>query len=288
MNSKKLVIVGIVLALSVMACGLPGGAVQLKSGPTQTQTIDVPLPADTDKPVDVKVTLGAADVTASAGAAKLVEGSVQYNVPEYQPVITAAGNQVEITQGPSGTKGLPPSDMINKWSLKFNNSVPMNLTMQGGALNGTWALGGLRLQSLTWEEGASKTDVSFDAANPEKMSLFAYTTGVSTAKLTGLANLNFAKMTFQSGVGTYTLDFGGKLKQSAAVDIKSGVSDVTIIVPNGTAARIAVKGGVNNLKTNGSWSASGSAYTAGDYDTAEVKLDMTVEMGVGQLTLDTH
>lgn len=288
MNSKKLVIVGMVLALSVMACALPGGVTQLKSGPMQTQTIDVPLPADTSKPVDVNLALGAADVTADAGAAKLVEGSVQYNVSEYQPIVTAAGNQVEIKQGPSGVKGLPPSDMVNKWSLKFNNKVPMNLTMRGGALNGTWALGGLRLQSLTWEEGASKTDVSFDAANPEKMSLFAYTTGVSTAKLTGLANLNFAKMTFESGVGNYTLDFGGKLRQSATVEIKSGVSDVTIVVPSSTAARIAVKGGINNIKTNGSWSAAGSTYTAGDYDTAEVKLDITVDMGLGQLTLDTH
>jgi N-terminal domain of toast_rack, DUF2154 len=288
MNSKVLVIVGVVLALSVMACGLPSGAVQLKSGPMQTQTISVPLPADTSKPVDVSLTLGAADVTAGVGAAKLVEGSVQYNVPEYQPVVTSAGNQVEIKQGPSGIKGLPPSDMVNKWSLKFNSSVPMNLTMKGGALNGTWDLGGLHLQSLTWEEGASKTDLSFNAANPEKMSLFAFTTGVSTAKLTGLANLNFARMTFQSGVGNYTLDFGGKLKQSATVEVKSGVSDVTIVVPSGTAARIAVKGGVSNIKTVGSWSASGSTYTAGNYDTAEVKLDITVDMGLGQLTLDTH
>jgi hypothetical protein len=255
----------------------------------QTQAISVPLPADTTKPVDVTLRLGAADMAVAPSSSKLIEGSVQYNVPEFQPTVTTTGSKVDIIQGPTGGfTGVIPKDMVNKWSLRFGSGAPMNLTVQAGAYSGSWDLGGVRLQSLTWEEGASKSTIKFSQANPEKMDTFNFTTGASTVQLTSLANLNFAKMIFQSGVGAYTLDFGGKLKRSASVDVKTGISNMTIVVPTGTAARVTLKSAVSNTKTVGSWNNVGSTYTAGKYDTATDKLDVNIDMGLGQLTLDTH
>ena len=62
---------------------------------------------------------------------------------------------------------------------------------------------------------------------------------------------------------------------------------MTIVVPVGTSARITLKNAVSNTKTIGSWSSSGSIYTTGKDDAAD-KLNITVDMGLGQLTLDTH
>ena len=286
-NKLKLIVVITLVTAVAAACTSPGGS-QLKIGAVQTQTISVPMPPDTTKAVDLTLRLGAAELTAGAGAAKLVEGTVQYNVSEFQPSVSQSGNKVEVTQGPTGGfQGILPKDLINKWNIKFSNSVPLNLVVQAGAYSGSWDLGGLRLQSLKWDEGASKSTITFDQANPEKMETFDFTTGASTVKLTGLANLNFGKMTFESGLGSYTLDFGGKLKRSADVEIKTGVSNVTIIVPVGTSASITLKSAVSNTKTVGSWSSSGSTYTTGKEDAAD-KLNITMDMGLGQLTLDTH
>jgi hypothetical protein len=286
-DKRKLIAVITLVTLAV-ACTSPSGQTQLKTGAVQTQTISVPLPADTTKAVDLTLRLGAAELTAGAGAAKLVEGSVQYNVPEFQLSVSQSGNKVDIVQGPTGGfQGLLPKDLINKWNVKFSNRVPMNLVVQAGAYSGSWNLGGLRLQSLKWDEGASKSTITFDQANPDKVETFDFTTGASTVKLTGLANLNFGKMTFQSGVGSYTLDFGGKLKRSADVEIKTGVSNVTLVVPVGTSARITLNSAVSNTKTIGSWNSSGSTYTTGKEDAAD-KLNITIDMGLGQLTLDTH
>ncbi len=287
-NRLKLIAVITLVTLVAAACTSPGGSTQLKSGAVQTQTISIPLPPDTNKPVDVTLRLGAAELTAGSGAAKLVEGTVQYNVPEFQPSVSQSGSKVDILQGPTGgLQGTLPKDLVNKWNIKLSNSVPMNLIVQAGAYNGTWDLGGLRLQSLKWDEGASKSTVTFDQANPDKVETFDFTTGASTVKLTGLANLNFGKMTFQSGLGSYTLDFGGKLKRSADVEIKTGVSNVTIVVPVGTSARITLKSAVSNTKTTGSWTSSGSTYTTGKDDAAD-KLNISIDMGLGQLSLDTH
>jgi len=286
-NKLKLIVVITLVTAVAAACTSPGGS-QLKIGAVQTQTISVPMPPDTTKAVDLTLRLGAAELTAGAGAAKLAEGTVQYNVSEFQPSVSQSGNKVEVTQGPTGGfQGILPKDLINKWNIKFSNSVPLNLVVQAGAYSGSWDLGGLRLQSLKWDEGASKSTITFDQANPEKMETFDFTTGASTVKLTGLANLNFGKMTFESGLGSYTLDFGGKLKRSADVEIKTGVSNVTIIVPVGTSASITLKSAVSNTKTVGSWSSSGSTYTTGKEDAAD-KLNITMDMGLGQLTLDTH
>ena len=286
-NKLKLIVAVTLLALAA-ACTSPSGQIQFEAGTVQTQTISVPLPPDTSKPVDVTLRLGAAEMTAGGGAAKLAEGTVQYNVPEFQPSVSQSGNRVEITQGPTGGfRGTLPKDLINKWNIKLSSSVPMNLVVQAGAYSGSWNLGGLRLQSLKWDEGASKSTITFDQANPDKMGEFDFSTGASTVKLTGLANLNFGKMTFQSGLGSYTLDFGGKLKRSADVEIKTGVSSMTIVVPVGTSARITLKNAVSNTKTIGSWSSSGSIYTTGKDDAAD-KLNITIDMGLGQLTLDTH
>jgi hypothetical protein len=228
-------------------------------------------------------------VAAGAGSSKLIEGSVQYNVAEFQPTVNTTGSKVEVVQGPSGgIRGLPPKDMINKWNLRFGSGAPMDLSVEAGAYSGAWNLGGVRLQSLKWEEGASKSTITFDAPNPDKMDTFGFTTGASTVKLAGLANLNFGKMNFQSGVGTYTLDFGGKLRRSASVEIKTGISNVTVVVPVGTGARVTLKSAVSNTKTVGSWNNVGSVYTTSKYDTAAEKLDISIEMGLGQLTLDTH
>lgn len=293
MNARmiKLSIAIMMVAIMVMACTLPGagGGTPLKSGPTQTQAISVPLPADTSQPINVILRLAGAEITAGPGTAKLVEGSVQYNVAEYQPTVTTSGSEVNISQGPSGgIKGIPPSDMVNKWNLKFGAGAPMNLDIKAGGYEGTWELGGLRLQTLKWEEGASKSTISFSQANPVKMDSFSFVTGASTVKFNKLANLNCAKMTFQSGVGEYTFDFGGNLKQSASVEIKTGLSDVTIIIPTNVAARISLKSAVSDVTTKGAWTTAGTTYTTGKYDTAQVKLDITIDMGLGHLTLDTR
>jgi hypothetical protein len=274
-----------------LACALPGSVQtsQYKVGATQNQALTVSLPADKNKPIDVNLRFGAAEMTAGTGTTKLVEGNVQYNVPEFLPTVTQSGNKADILQGPSGGfQGAMPKDLINKWSLRFGNGAPMNLTVQAGDYSGSWELGGVRFQGLTWVEGVSKSTIAFSYANPDKLETFSFTTGASTIKLTGLGNLNFAKMSFQSGAGTYTLDFGGKLRRSATADVKTMVSNVTIVIPASTGARVTLKSAVSNTKTVGSWNNVGSTYMTGKYDTASEKLEVNLDMGLGQLTLDTH
>ena len=116
-----------------------------------------------------------------------------------------------------------------------------------------------------------------DDVNPEEMTEFIYKTGASPVTLTGLANANFAEMSFDGGAGAYTLDFSGDLQRDATVSISSGVSTRSPIVSEGTHAVITSDSALSSVTTTGEWSTSGSTYTAeGEGPTLTIKVDTGV------------
>ncbi len=131
-------------------------------------------------------------------------------------------------------------------------------------------------------QGASKTTVHFEAPNPVIMDEFAFTTGASSASLTGLGNANFNTMSFSAGAGDYTLDFTGTLSHDATVDIKATISNITIIIPAGTKAVIINDGTVSNFNTEGTWLLSNDTYTTMEEGPT---LTINLDMAVGNVTL---
>jgi hypothetical protein len=114
------------------------------------------------------------------------------------------------------------------------------------------------------------------------MDTFRYTTGASSVKLNGLANANFENLVFKGGAGDYTLDFSGELQRDATVDITAGVCRLEIVVPEGTAVKIKLSGGLSDVRTEGTWSVNDKTYAlSGEGPT----LTINVDMGIGSLTL---
>jgi len=117
------------------------------------------------------------------------------------------------------------------------------------------------------------------------MDSFRYETGASKVRLIGLANANFASMSFQSGAGNYYLDFSGDLQQDATVRIRSGLSNVDIVVPEGTSARVSITGGLSNVLVHGTWRQEGDDYVQ---EGQGPTLTIRVEMGAGNLILSNQ
>ncbi len=272
------------LALAALACGsININIPRLKTGPTETLTVNEPLPEGVEV-VDVTISMGAGKLNIAGGAESLAQGEVRYNVEEWKPTVTNEGGHLTIEQGRVKENiGIPEdgAKVVNEWDLKLGD-VPMNLVLNAGAYDGTVDLSGLRLRHLEVNDGASNAEVVFDSVNPEKMDTLTYKTGASTVKLTGLANANFGEMDFTGGAGTYTLDFSGELQRDATVNVKSGASTVRIVVPKGVAAKVTVTGGLNTVNTEGGWEKSGDTYEISGEGPA---LTFDVEMGVGTLEL---
>jgi hypothetical protein len=268
------------LLLVSLACTVTIPVEQVKTVPPQTLNIKE-APSQTNAPVNTTITMGAGNLNISGGGSGLVEGAVTYNVPDWKPTVTRTDMDLTIAQGTSMNNLLPPNNVINQWILKFGQN-PIGLTIQAGAYTGTMDMSGIPLTNLSISDGASHTKVSFKSTNPGKMQLFSYKTGASTIELEGLGNANFSEMTFDGGAGNYTLDFTGKLQQAASVQITSGVSDITVIVPNGTPCEVIVHGEMNSISPQGAWTINNKIYRLQGEGPG---LIINVEMGVGSLKL---
>jgi hypothetical protein len=282
---RKLLPVFLILVLGLTACGfhvsLP---ITVTHGPTVTDPINIPLPADASKTVDLSLAFGAGTLNIQPGADALVSGTATYNIADFKPIVTANGSTARIEQGNWQLTGIPDlSNIKNEWNLLLGN-VPLDLTIEAGAYHAEYQFGGLALTNLTIKDGASDAKLDFSLPNPAEMNLLRYETGASNVSLTGLANANFASLEFDCGAGKYTLDFSGTLKHDGSVHIKTGVSNMTLVIPAGIPTQITVEGGLSNVTYDSNWVRNGNVYTQ---EGSGPQLTIVAEIGAGNLAL-TH
>jgi hypothetical protein len=255
-------------------------------GASQTFTVDEKLGGAAV--TDVTVSMGAGKLDIGPGASGLVAGTITYNVEKWKPEVVRGDSAVAIKQGT--TKGLSGVGIgvVNDWEIMLG-VAPIRLAVTAGAYEGTYELGGLSLQKLSIKDGAAKTHVNFASANPSQLETLSYDTGASTVALSGLADANFKKLEFKGGAGSFTFDFSGELRTSGSVTIDSGVSNVHIIVPSGTAAKVELKGRLTNVTQEGTWTAADKTYsTPGAASSGGKLLTITLNMDVGSLTLTSE
>lgn len=283
-NIKILAVIG-VLALTTLACTftIDDQIQSVTVGSLETTEIEVSEP-DSDQISRVVLEFGAGRLDLSPGAENaLVSGTAMYNVAEFEPRISVDEARVRISQQVDDVNLIPILDdqLENRWDLSFGTS-PMELEINAGGYQGDFELGGIPLHELRIAEGAADTKLSFSELNPVEMDTFRYDTGASKAVLSGLANANFRDFDFRSGAGDYRLNFSGQLQQDADVRIKSGLSNIVIIVPEGTPATVRFEGGLSNIDHSGAWERSGGVYMMPGEGP---ELNITVDMGVGNLEL---
>ena len=272
---KQIISVIIVLLMATLACSLQN--IRLEIIDSQIVFINEPFPQDSQTAeVVFKMTGGKFTITPDAEG--LVNGSIKYNVEPWQPEVIRRDNYFEIRQvNPFRVTGIPLGDVENIWELALTNALPLNLTIEGGASENLFDLSGLQLTRLKITQGASETILRFDTPNPAVIEDLTFTTGASSAKIYGLGNANFRQMTMSCGAGDYTLDFTGTLLQDTQVNIKAGVSNITIIIPAGMRAVVINKGTVSNVNSQGTWLLTDQTYTTlNEGYTLIINLDMSV------------
>ncbi|HEX2980734.1 MAG TPA: toast rack family protein [Anaerolineaceae bacterium] len=250
------------------------------TGPTETFVIDEPAPADGSQ-TDLTIEMGAGEMNINPGTKGVIDGSVVYNVADWAPKLDRNGSSLRLTQDPMDRVTLD-DDIKNEWNLNLGLTTPIDLTLKAGAYQAKIDLSGVPLTGLDISDGASDAKVEFNELNPAQMSRLTYRTGASQVELVGLANANFSELDFESGAGNYTLDFSGQLQQDAHASVKSGVSQVTIIIPAGMRARVINTASLSNVELDGSWNTNDETYETNGEGSL---LTIDVNMGVGNLRL---
>jgi len=273
----------LILALLLSACSFPISLPFFQeTGPVQTDEINVPLPNDATPSMDLSLKFGAGTLKLHPGTGALVSGTATYNVSDFKPTLTVNAASVRIEQGNWRLTGIPDLSKIkNEWDLGLGN-LPLALTIDAGAYQAEYELGGLALTNLTISDGAADTKLNFTSPNLTEMSLLRYSTGASNVSLSGLGNANFASLEFDSGAGNYTLDFSGQFQRNGSVHIGTGVSNLTLVIPSGIPAQITVDGALSNVTHDSSWTKNSNVYSQSG---SGLQLTIVVEIGAGNLTI---
>jgi hypothetical protein len=277
--NAKIILAILVLALASLACGFSYDLPERPTaGPEVKESIKVANPEA--EGAHLTLSFGAGKLIVSPGAQSLVDGTATYNVADLKPQVKKDGSDIEIKQG--DFKSVSSfRDIKNEWDLKLGD-MPMDLTIQAGAYEGNFELGGLTLKNLTVKDGAANVDISFKKPNQTEMSILRYETGASNVKLTGLANANFSTLSFSGGAGNYTLDFSGELQRDAVVTIESGLGDMSLVIPEDVNAVVTVEGAALNVNHSSGWTQNGPKYTQqGKTPT----LTIIVKMSAGNLVI---
>ena len=214
---------------------------------TDAAQIDIAFPDASD--LHLKIGVGACRLKVAPGdGVAWVSGTYDHPSSALPPRIEQEGGTVTITQertlaGIGGLLRRAPS-----FDLALGKARPYMLTLEVGASESSFDLGGLPIKRLIVKQGAGKVDFDFSSPNPQAMSLLDLDAGAVGMEMKNLANANFAEMTINGGAASYKFDFGSRLQRDAHVKITAGLCSVEIDVPSTTAARIiseSVLGGVD-------------------------------------------
>ncbi|MDI6876087.1 MAG: toast rack family protein [Methanomicrobiales archaeon] len=108
--------------------------------------------------------------------------------------------------------------------------------------------------------------------------------GGGTAELY-LGDLNLTDLRARMGAGTALVDLTGDRKRDLNASLRGGVGTLTVRIPRDTGTRVTAEGILGTVSAPG-LNVNGSTYTNDAYGQTPATLNITVQSGVGTITLE--
>ena len=196
------------------------------------------------------------------------------------------GGSVRIKQGDNVLDYLNAIGKFPTFDLALGTGRPFRLTVEVGASENLFELGGVPLTRLSFSTGAGKTELDFSAPNPESMTMLEIAAGAASVDVRNLANANFAEMKLEGGAAGYKVDFGGALRRDANVKISAGVAGVEVVIPAETAAKITPESMLAGLNADpGFLRRDGTLWSPAAMSGGTPVLTISTSLALGGLTL---
>ncbi|HTA43570.1 MAG TPA: toast rack family protein [Bryobacteraceae bacterium] len=234
MINRHSVVTAICAAFALSACNVNVAS----NGPEQHESHSVDL--DKSEKVHARFKMPMGDLKMSGGADKLMDADFNYNVAAWKPDIryTASGNSGDLVVEQNGPKS-SLGGAKNRWDMRLNDSVPMDLDIQFGAGDADLKFGSMNLRGLNLEMGAG--DLRLDLRGTPKKDYSVRVRG----------GAGDATIYLPRGVGISAIAKGGLGDVSVQGLHKSG--DRYVNDANETAAvrvDLDIQGGVGSISLN--------------------------------------
>src|ERR1041384_2025166 len=174
------------------------------------------------------------------------------------------------------------------WKMRLTDAVPISFDISLGLGKGEFDFSGMQVKDLKLSAGASSVWMAFDKPNKSVIEDLTIESGLSKFSAEGLCNANFNHMKFEGGVGSYRLDFSGKLTKEVDVDIQVGLGSLTVRIPEDVGARIIYeKSWIAHINLARDFSEQQEDnYYSSNYRTAAGKMNIKIDAGLGSVKIE--
>ena len=284
MRKPTILLILLVVSLTMLAC-----SVTFQDGFETIETVEesvIVAPQNNTTTTQLTLEFGAGRMFLLSGTDQLLEGTATYNVAQLEPKVDIKSNRVKVYQGNADYVfgGWPNLDELeNTWEFRLG-SEPLDLVINSGAFTGEFDLGGLALETIEINDGASDVEVEFSELNTVVMQAFEYKTGASRVSLDKLANANMENLRFECGAGSYNLDFSGDLQRDLDVRINASAATITLTIPEGVNVYLEIDGTAYKVYANDEWITDGG----GEYflEGSGPTITINVDLSAGSLVLE--
>jgi hypothetical protein len=143
-----------VIAAAALAA-LLGGCGSVVTGETRNESMSFDLGEATSARVELR--MGSGELEVNSGTPKLAEGKFAYNVADWKPVVDyRAGTTGELKISQPNSSGSSFGNTVNRWDVKLNGELPLDVTANIGAGEANLVLGKMNVTSVEMNIGAGK------------------------------------------------------------------------------------------------------------------------------------
>lgn len=174
---------------------------------------------------------------------------------------------------------------VGEMHLGLSSAVPLDLELELGATRARVDVGGLSLNSLRIETGATDAVLDFSAPNRLHMRRLDIRLGAAGFVVTNLGNANVASIRVEGGAGSVDLDFGGAITDDVSVEADVALGKFALHLPREVGVRVEVQKVIAGFDHAG-LRKRGNAYYSDNWDAASVRMRIRAKTVFGAIEID--
>jgi hypothetical protein len=234
----------------------------------------------------VNVQYSAGSISLSSGSSnQLYSMRLRYDAESHEPVHQFGGGRLEIGVNGVGRSSFFRSGATDgELAITLSNRVPMDLTLEMGAVRADLDLGGIRLRKLTVHSGASDGELRVSSPNSEEMESVEIEVGAASFRARELGNLNAAEISVDAGVGDFQLDFTGLRRAETRLDVTMGLGSLEVRVPREAGIRLERDSFLTSFNAP-VLERQGDVYLTSNWEQASLRIFVGVDAAIGSISI---
>ena len=170
-------------------------------------------------------------------------------------------------------------------NVDLPSNTPLAVSIKLGAAEAKLDLGGLHLEKLVYETGASDTHIRFSEPNRTTAEYCSFKAAAAAFRVDDLGNARCERISFSGGVGELELDFSGEWTHDATADINVGLGGIEIRVPDDLGVRVEKSTFLMSFDAPEFTEEDDGVWLSHNWDDARHQLTITVSGALGGIRI---